>query len=107
MSILQDMADKWARETPIPKGAEWHIGVDVWGAFQADLARQERDGGVTDFKGDERELLGLPVVRDLTISHWELRLTPSSDGFGEFTEAMLQLIEHLAAVAFARRTSAP
>lgn len=72
MGILRDMDDECLSRKPLPKGATWLIGGDIWHALMADLTRIYRDKPHPPFnpKRPPVELFGAPLRHVPRMSGW-------------------------------------
>lgn len=76
MSIIQDMDACFVANRPLPPGAAWLVGGNVWHALMADLQRVYADQGMAeafDPRGTPpRELYGAELRRVPRMTGWVL-----------------------------------
>lgn len=76
MSILEDMDREFMERRPLPPGAAWLVGGNVWPALMADMTRRYRDnpGIAFDPAHPPAELFGAELRHCRRMVGWGLAL---------------------------------
>lgn len=96
MTILQDMDARFVEARPVPKGATWLIGGNVWHAFLADLTHMQRENGAPDFDPTRlpETVFGLPFRKVHRMTGWGLAERLDAAEAEAQTQPQLELTPH-------------
>lgn len=74
VGILRDMDDEFVMRKPLPPGATWLVGGNVWHALMADLTRIYRDKPWPPFNPEKppEELFGASLRHIPRMTGWAL-----------------------------------